>query len=122
MRGECLLGGVMHLFENYVVPPDVTSLLWQVLATEPSVTSLGRTASRVGDAAVGLTVTSADAEQWIILIDPANGRYVGSELILVEPSESVGFDPPAVLALTNVRSAQRIPLADVPDESTATRY
>lgn len=122
-RGSCLLNGVSALFETYVVPPDVASLLWQVLATEPTITSLGTTTGRLGDEVVAITAPSVNGtEQWIIFIDPTNGRYVGSELILVEPSDSVGFDPPAVLALTYVRSAQRVPLTDVPDESTATRY
>lgn len=122
-RGGCLLIEAISLFEMYVVPPDVTSRVWEAFATEPSITTLGETVDRHGRRAVVLTSGSINPrEQVLILVDPVSGAYLGSEVILIAPSEAYGFDPPAVISFASVVSAERVAESDVPDDSTATRY
>lgn len=122
-RGGCLLSGVASLFETYVVPPDVTARLWTTLATETTITTLGDTTDRRGRHAVALTALSMNPEeQFVILIDPQSGHYLGSETVLIKPSLNLGFDPPAVITFTYLIKADRISEYDVPDDSTATRY
>ena len=122
-KGGCLLNGISTLFENFVVPPDLTARLWATLATEPSITTLGHTTDRSGQEAVALTAPSmSPTEQMVVLVDPATGRYLGSELILVAPDSNLGFTPPAVIAFTYVVESERISLSQVPDDATAKRY
>lgn len=121
--GGCLLSNVSSLFESYVVPPAIASRLWETLATEPSITSLGRTTDRQGREAIAFTAPAlAPTEQLLLLIDPKNGQYLGSERILVATDASFGFNPPAVIAFTYLVKAERIAASDVPDASTSERY
>lgn len=122
-RGGCLLSSVTSLFESYVVPPEVASRLWETLATEPTITSLGVTTDRLGRDAIAFTAQSMSShEQLLVLIDPETGNYLASETILVEPDENIGFDPPAVIGFTALITATRVAETDVPDDSTAQRY
>ncbi len=122
-RGGCLLSEVATMFEGYVVSPRVTARIWEALATEPSITTLGPTVDRLGRNAVALTAAGLNPlEQVVILVDPESGSYLGSEVILVEVDPTHGFDPPAVLSFTAVVSAERVAESDVPDDSTAVRY
>lgn len=122
-RGGCLLSAIAMLFETYVVPPALTARIWDASANESSITTLGQTVDRLGREAVALTAAGLNpSEQVLILIDPHNGRYLGSETILIQADESFGFDPPAVISFTAVVTAERVPESDVPDDTTATRY
>lgn len=122
-RGGCLLSEVTTLFELFAVPPDVTARVWQTLATEPSITSLGETVDRHGRTALVLTSASINPrEQVLVLIDPESGQYLGSESILIAPDENFGFEPPAVVSFTSLVSAERVAESAVPDDSTATRF
>ncbi|WP_300680037.1 hypothetical protein [Nocardioides sp.] len=115
MVASCLLSSVQDLFENYVVPPAVTAVVWRTLATESGITSLGETKDRRGRTAQVLTAPSINPRQQIlVLIDPDHGTYLGSENVLIKADENFGFDPPAVVSFTAVVSAQRVPVSAVP--------
>lgn len=122
-RGGCMLDEVAALFETYVVPPAIASRLWLTLASEPTITSLGHTTDRRGRKVVALTAPSlAPTEQVLLLVDPATGRYAGSERILVAPDANLGFDPPAVIAFTYLVQSERIEASEVPDDSATERF
>lgn len=113
--GECLLAELNNLYSNYVVPPRVAAAAWRVLATEESVTSLGATVDRLGREAVAFTAgASSGPTQEIVFADPVTGAYLGSEVILVEPSPDYAFDPPAVLSFSALVSAERTAAAGPP--------
>ncbi|RNL60587.1 hypothetical protein EFK50_19930 [Nocardioides marmoriginsengisoli] len=123
VAGGCLLGAVNDLFTGYVVAPSVTARLWRLLATEPTITTLGTTKDRLGRDAVVLVADATDPTQrTLVLIDPDTGRYLGSESILVKPNKDLGFKPPAVVAFTALASADRVEQGEVPDSRTTTRY
>ena len=58
----------------------------------------------------------------LILIDPTTGQYLGSETLLVRPSQDLGFKPPAVTEFIAIVGSSRIAESDVPDDATTTRY
>lgn len=122
-RGGCLLSAVNDLFASYVVSPRVTARVWQLLATEPSITTLGTTTDRLGREALVFSAVAPDARQRVlILINPTDGRYLGSETILVEEDAELGFKPPAVTQFTALVTSARVAAGAVPDDSTTTRY
>lgn len=113
--GACLMSDVVGLFAQYVVSPELTSALWRVLATEPSITHLGQVRDRLGRPAEAFTTPSRDGvSQDLLLISPTTAAYLGEEVVLVKPAEHYSFTPPAVLSFTALVSAERIPAANVP--------
>jgi hypothetical protein len=119
--GGCLLSAVSDLFAGYVVDPAITARLWRLLASDPSIESLGRTTDRLGRSAEAFVADALDPSQRIlILIDPATGGYLGSETILVRPSPDLGFQPPAVTQFTAIVGSSRVAASAVPDDSTTT--
>ena len=121
--GGCLLSAVSDLYAGYVADPAITSRLWRLLAAEPTIQTLGRTTDRLGRQAEVFIADALDPSQRIlILVDPATGRYLGSETILVRPSPDLGFDPPAVTQFTAIVDARRVATSEVPDDSTTIRY
>lgn len=121
--GGCLLSAVSDLFAGYVVDPATTARLWQLLASDPSIKSLGSTTDRLGRSAEAFVADALDPTQRIlILIDPATGLYLGSETILVRPNPDLGFRPPAVTQFTAIVGSTRVAESSVPDDSTTTHY
>lgn len=121
--GGCMLSAVADLFAGYVVDPSTTARIWRLLATEPTIQTLGSTTDRLGRRADAFVADALDPSQRIlILIDPKTGRYLGAETVLVRPSPDLGFDPPAVTQFTAIVDSARIAVSEVPDDSTTTKY
>ena len=121
--GGCLLSAVSDLFGGYVVDPASTGRLWRLLATDPTITSLGTTTDRLGRRADAFVADALDETQRIVvLIDPDTGRYLGSETILVRPNPDLGFKPPAVTQFMAIVSSSRVDDAAVPDAATTVRH
>lgn len=109
VTGACLVSAVVDLHFNYVVPPDLTAALWRVLATDPSITYLGRVRDRLNRPADAFTTAGLDdVSQQLLLIDPVTGLYLGEEAVLVRPSKDYEFTPPAVVSFTTLVRSERI--------------
>lgn len=107
--GSCFMADVVDLNANYVLPPKLTAALWDVLAEEPSITSLGTTEDRLGRTALAFSTPGQDGtSQQLLLIDPKTGAYLGEEVILTVKSETYSFTPPAVISFSALVRAERI--------------
>lgn len=121
--GGCLLSAVSDLYGGYVIDPELAALLWEAMASDPTITTLGETTDRLGRTAVVFTALSSDPHQQIlVLADPDTGQFLGSEHVLIEEDPAVGFTPPAVVEFTALISSRRIDPSDVPDDSATKRY
>lgn len=113
--GGALLGQIAALTSSYVMPPRLVSAILHVLAGEPSITLLGATDDRLGREALILSAPAIDGNsQQLLLIDPETGAITGDEVVLVEPSASFSFKPPAVTSFNTIARAERIAYADLP--------
>lgn len=121
-EGECLLETIAELHATYVVPPATASRLWRALATHGDVQTLGATRDRSGRDAVVLSAAPTGTTRLLVLVEPATGRYLGSERVLVEPDPAFGFTPPAVVEFTSLVGAARIAPDEVPDASGTQRH
>lgn len=113
--GGCLMEDVIGLHHTYVPSPALTSALWKVLASEPSIYLVGATRDRLGRKAIAfMTRAPDDVSQLLLLADTDTGAFLGEERILVEPVDSMAFIPPAVTSFSALVEARRITMADVP--------
>ncbi|MCW2829601.1 MAG: hypothetical protein JWP31_293 [Aeromicrobium sp.] len=101
-RASCLYRQITGLFEQYVVPPRTASVLWRVLADEPSFRSLGSVDDRAGRDGVGISLIPSDAPQFrrVLIISRDTGQLLGTEDILIKDDPSVGVEAPAIYAFT----------------------
>lgn len=105
-RGGCLVRDAIDMHYNHVVPPSSLAALWEAMASEPTIAYLGTTTDRLGRDAVGFTAPSPDGvSRLLILADPATGAWLGDETVLVDPSPTFDFSPPAVTAFTAIVTA-----------------
>lgn len=113
--GGALLGQVTALTSSYVLPPQLLSTILQMLADEPSITLLGTTHDRLDREALILSAPGIDGDsQQLLLVDPDTGAILGDELVLVKPSASYSFEPPAVTSFNTIVRSERIAYADLP--------
>lgn len=118
--GSCYLADVVDLFHNYVIPPALTAAFWEVLAGEPTITSLGPVRDRLGRAAMAFSTPGQDGtSQQLIFVDPATGAYLGEEVVLTARSEAFSFDPPAVISFSALVTSERTEENQVPPTSAA---
>ena len=107
--GACLIGDVVGLFHKYVVPPALTAALWRVLATDPTITYLGPVRDRLGRPAEAFSTPGEDGvSQRLLLIAPGTGAYLGEEVVLIAPSPSFDFQPPAVTSFSALVHSERV--------------
>ncbi|WP_460830066.1 CU044_5270 family protein [Nocardioides hungaricus] len=113
--GGALLGQVTALTSSYVLPPRLLSAILEVLAGEPGITLLGTTHDRLDREALVLSAPAIDGySQQLLLVDPDTGAILGDEVVLVRPSDSYSFTPPAVTAFNTIARSERIGFADLP--------
>lgn len=113
--GGALLSQVTALTSSYVLPPRLLSAILQVLADEPSITLLGTTNDRLDRRALILSAPAIDGySQQLLLVDPDTGAVLGDELVLVKPSVSYSFEPPAVTSFNTIARSERIAYAGLP--------
>ncbi len=113
--GGALLGQVTALTSSYVLPPRLVSAILKMLADEPSISLLGATRDRLDREALVFSAPAIDGHsQQLLLVDPDTGAIIGDETVLVEPSPSYSFEPPAVTSFNTIARSERIALARVP--------
>ena len=109
VSGACLIGDVVGLFHKYVVPSALTAALWRVLATDPTITYLGPVRDRLGRPAEAFSTPGEDGvSQRLLLIAPGTGAYLGEEVVLIAPSPSFDFQPPAVTSFSALVHSERV--------------
>lgn len=120
--GLCLFSEVQALFTRYVVPHQVAAAMWTVLADVPEVRSLGAVTDRVGRKGVGVSLFDRDDldKRWILVISPKSGQLLGTEQILLEPSEDINHTVPAILEFTAIITAERT--EEPPSEARSKRF
>ncbi len=113
--GGALLSQVATLASTYVLPPELVSALWEVLAEEAGVTLLGTTEDRRGRDALVLSAPAMDGHhQQLLLADPDTGAVLGDELVLVQATDAYSFAPPAVTSFNTIVRAERIAVGELP--------
>lgn len=104
----CLLHSATELYKVHVVPADLASAWWLMLADEPDVRSLGTAVDRVGRQVEAFAAPPGEGgigtEIPVILVDPVTGRLVGNESITLE-TDYLRIDGPAVTSFTSVTEA-----------------
>ncbi|WP_408898465.1 CU044_5270 family protein [Nocardioides sp. R1-1] len=113
--GACLMSDVVDLFHNYVISPQLTSALWRVLSTDPTITYLGESRDRLGRPADVFSTPGEDGvSQRLLLISPTTGAYLGEEVVLTEPSDLYDFRPPAVVSFSALVESERVGTTSLP--------
>lgn len=107
-RAVCLVQAVQTLYDQYVLPPALVAALWEVLADEPALRSLGETTDRLGRAAVAIALPPAPDEEspqvTALLISSVTGAYLGTETIMLHDA-ALGIDGPTVLGFSELSTA-----------------
>ncbi len=99
---DCLLQDIPHVHNQQVVPGAVDSEMWQMLAAEKGVVTLGAVTDRAGRPAIAIT-TSLELVapvRCVLLIDPSDGALLGFELVAMDPKAGYVLDVPAVVGFT----------------------
>jgi hypothetical protein len=97
-RSFCLTDQIRNLPTTYVISPEVMANIWRMLDQEEGIRSLGNVKDRTGRDTVALSFIWDGAPEYrlVLLADPDTGQLVGSERILIKPSESSPVKPPAI--------------------------
>ncbi len=101
---QCLITAIEDLHTTYVVPPDLASAVWQALALEPEVTSLGDTTDRFGTPVMAVATPALDPDtEEVLLISRQTGQLTGTETITMR-SDDLKIQAPTVTAFTSIRT------------------
>ncbi|MBO9568374.1 MAG: CU044_5270 family protein [Cellulomonas iranensis] len=74
---------IEHLFDTWVVDPDVAATVWEALAGLPGVRDLGETSDRLGRGGHGFAVWDEHSgELTVLVVDPVDGALLGVETVL----------------------------------------
>lgn len=112
LMATCLTGEVVSLFTTYVVPADVASSLWTVLAEEQAVVSLGTVVDRAGREGLAVAAeppaTDPTGLVTVLIGDPETGQLLGTETI-VSTAPELGIDSPTVTGFRAILSSRWVP-------------
>ncbi len=101
-EADCLLQDIPQVHNQQVVPGVVDSEMWQMLAAEKGVVTLGAVTDRAGRPAIAIT-TSLELVapvRCVLLIDPSDGALLGFEQVAMDPKAGYVLDVPAVVGFT----------------------
>lgn len=108
-RAWCLLDQVNALTTTYLLPPDLMAAVWEMLAGEPGVRTLGSAVDRKGRAVETVTTpphdSGYDTTVRILLVDPTSGQVVGSETVALE-TDLMEIDGPTVTGFVTITDAR----------------
>lgn len=99
---DCLLQDIPRVHDQQVVPGVVDSEMWQMLAAEKGIVTLGAVTDRAGRPAIAIT-TSLELVapvRCVLLIDPADGSLLGYEQVAMDPKAGYVVAVPAVVGFT----------------------
>lgn len=95
-----LIDEIAMLHGLYVIPPDLTAAMWELLARTPEVRHLGMTATRDGHPAQGFAVTweqpdRGAIETLVLHVSSTTGRFLGTETIVLN-DPALGITTPTL--------------------------
>jgi len=101
-EADCLLQDIPRVHNQQVVPGAVDSKMWQMLADEKGVVTLGAVTDRAGRPAIAITsaLELVAPVRCVLLIDPSDGALLGYEQIAMDPKAGYVLDVPAVVGFT----------------------
>lgn len=106
----CQVAALKALWATYVVPPDLAAAIWEALANDQSMHSLGATVDRLGRPVLAVAYAPDARSVEVLLISAETGQLSGTESISLDPD--VVDEPPAVTsftALTDTRWVDEVP-------------
>ena len=89
-------------------PPSLRAALYRVLAGLPDVDVLGPTTDPSGRTGVGVSIDSGSSGQQTrqtLILDASSAQMLASELVLLQPSDTIGATPPVTLGYTVYRAS-----------------
>jgi hypothetical protein len=100
----CLFREVTALSHQWVLPGTLTAALWEILAEQPDVRSLGKVEDRAGRPGVGFAIDLAGPPHLrsILIVSRETGRLLGSEEVLTEDDADTKVQAPAVYSFTTI--------------------
>jgi len=105
----CLLRAVIESHSFEVVPADVASAFWAVLADQPDLVTMGSTTDRLGRRGTAVAVRIDEGERLlVIVISPDDGRLLEWDEILAS-APHLGSDGPTVIGFKLFESARWLP-------------
>lgn len=104
-RAALLIDEVNSLSMLYVLDGDTAASLWDMLAGEEAVVTLGETRDRIGRSVVAIASPPIDngagPSVRVLLADPVTGRLVGNEIVALS-SPSLDGTEPTVTGFTTI--------------------
>lgn len=104
-----LFGEVIAQMSTRLLPPDLIAAMWEMLALDPGIRTLGTTTDRLGRPAVAITAppltSQVKTDVTVALIDPETGHLLGTETVTLH-SEDLGIDEPTVTGFTTITDAR----------------
>jgi hypothetical protein len=91
--------------------PPLRSALYHVLASLPDVDLLGPTIDPHGRVGVGVAIDSGSSGQQareILVMDASTGELLAWELVLLQPSDTIGATPPVTLGFTAYLASEMV--------------
>lgn len=111
ITAACLLEQTAWLSTTYLIPGDLAATLWEVLATEPAIHTLGRTRDRAGRDVVALAAPPRNSDYGttvlVLLADLTTGRMVGTETMTLA-TDYLEIEGPTVTAFTTITDARLV--------------
>jgi hypothetical protein len=100
----CLFREVIALSHQWVLPGPLTAALWEILAEQPDVRSLGKVEDRAGRPGVGFAIDLPGPPHLrsILIVSRDDGRLLGSEEVLTEDDPDTKVQAPAVYSFTTI--------------------
>ncbi|MEO6471614.1 MAG: CU044_5270 family protein [Aeromicrobium sp.] len=107
LRSLCLYNQIADLYSKYVIPPQVASTFWKVLAKERGFRLLGKVEDRANRPGIGISLIPTNRNQYrlVLIISPLTGQLLGTEAILIKQQKSLDVQTPAVMSFTATISA-----------------
>lgn len=107
----CLLEQVAWLYTTFLIPPDLASDIWQMLAAQSGVRTLGAAIDRLGRDVEAIAAPPRESGLGmgvlILLIDPETGRMVGTETVTLD-TDYLEIDGPTVTGFTTLTDARLV--------------
>lgn len=104
-RAALLIDEVSSLATSYVLDEDTAAALWDMLAQEEALVTLGEARDRIGRSVVAIAAPPLDLgagpSVTVVLADPSTGRLVGTEIVTLA-SEAFDVTEPTVTGFTTI--------------------
>jgi hypothetical protein len=102
-HAAALFRALYEVLSNQPVDAPVRAAALTMLANEPGVVALGETTDRRGRDVVAFATDSDDTggeTRYVLLVDPATGRFLGYEEVLLGDGRRIGVESPAIISYT----------------------